>query len=122
MKETPTLLKSETKLSLRPRISSYMLRIFQRHSRLLQRFLCKRSSELEGCFCVSLLTDLPIRNLPTSIVNLGLGFHRFPALREVSEFKQCVCVITISSGLWMQEKNPPGEQVGCSSTFQLFGK
>lgn len=36
MNETLTLLKSETKLLLRARISSHMPRIFQRHSRILQ--------------------------------------------------------------------------------------
>lgn len=39
------------------------------------RFPHKKSSK---AMCIPLLTDLPIRNLPTFIVNLGLGFHRFP--------------------------------------------
>lgn len=76
MKETLTLLKSETKLLLRDRISSHMLRIFQRHLRICKapvRFQCKKSSEV---MWLPLLIDLPIRNLPTFIVNLGLGFYR----------------------------------------------
>lgn len=76
MKETLTLLKSETKLPLRGRISSHMPRIFERHSRICKtpvRFQWKKSSKV---ICLPLLADLPLSNLPTFIVNLGLGFYK----------------------------------------------
>lgn len=106
MKETLTLLKSETKVSLRARISSHMPRIFQRHSRVLQspiRFPCnkKKSSEV---MCVPLLTDPSHKESTHLQSEFWLWFsqvHAFlPWGRPLKS--NALCVITSFRVLWVQ--------------------